>query len=115
MPLRGAMGYSSPVNRAMRHRFDDATNVPPQYRSHASATAPSHSSSNAILFGSPLEQPRTYTPGVISRVPRHDFPFKAMLIALVLVAAAAGIYASIRIFSSPDPVNADDIINTAAP
>lgn len=118
VPSRAALDYTPPVNQAMHHRFNDATNVPPQYREHAAASqAPMHtySNSNAVLFGAPVNQPRTaYTPGVISRVPRHDFPFKAMFIALVIVAVAAGVYAGIRIFSSPDPVNAD-IINTEAP
>jgi hypothetical protein len=118
VPARGPLRYAPPINHAMHHRFDDAINVPPQYRDHAAASqSPPHaySNSNAVLFGAPIDQPHTYTPGVISRVPRHDFPFKAMLVALIVVAAAAGVYAGIRIFSNPDQVNADDIINTAAP
>jgi hypothetical protein len=106
------------VNQATQHRFSDVTNVPPQYRDHASASqspTAAYSNSNAILFGVPAEQPHAYTPGVVSRVPRHDFPIRALIIAAVIVVTAAGIYAGVRIFSSPDPVNADDIINTAAP
>lgn len=124
VPTRGPLGYTPPVNQAMHHSFSDNTNVPPQYRSHDPAShAPTRSfaNSNAALFGATLpEQPpyhsQVYTPGVVSRVPRRDIPFRAMLIALIVVVAAAGAYAGVRVFlNNQDPVNADDITNTATP
>lgn len=116
-------GYPGAVNQAMHHHFEAGPNVPPKYRGQAASSqlpTPTYANTNAALFGigsldqQPQYRSQTYIPGSVSRVPRHDFPFRALLIALIIIAAVGGIYAGVRIFSNPDPVNAD-VINTGTP
>ena len=115
VPARG--GYrnpANPVDRAMMHNFNDPRPMPTSY-GHFSEPQTSHtatyaSSTQAMFAATPPQQTpyqQMYHFDPVKDRRDFHFPFRTLMIVLVVGAISFGAYAVYRAFTSPSPVNAE--------
>jgi len=116
VPSRNIGGYrnpADPVDRAMMHNFNDSRPMPSSYghfpQSQPGRTA-TYASSTQAMFASddsqqtPYQQMYHFDP--IKNHRNFRFPFRTLMIILVVGALGLGVYAAYRAFANPSPVNA---------
>ena len=103
------------VDRALMHNFGSSPTLPPSYK-HPQPHTPDHTatyaSSTQAMFAAPeaphqtpYQQMYHYDP--VRQRKTYHFPFRALMVILVIGAMSFGAYAVYRAFTNPAPANAE--------
>jgi len=104
------------VDRALMHNFGSSPTLPPGLGQHSQPHAPdrtaAYASSTQAMFASPAAPHETpyqqmYHYDPIRQKRTYHFPFRALMVILVIGAMSFGAYAVYRAFTNPAPANAE--------